>query len=293
MSVANKKLYVGFHIAKTAGSSLISSFEKRASYPSFIQLSDMNRYYQEGKLFPFEIPSKEKIDIIFGHQVNDRLFSFFSDRELYTFTFLRDPREMLGSHYAFHLRLNAIQGRVPLSPDEFNRLRGDNFICRSLVQAFPYFSGSEGGLLERARNVLKSFNLVVSLSDYEKKMAVLEKQIGIKLDLNEKPRNVTSTLEKQAIEGKLSFSECNNQSDVIIYEEYLAKSELNNPYGFDPSRRKSLVQELGGMNLIDEEIRFLTKAMKDEVLAYEGSDSGYIKFSENLNRRSQFMVSQN
>ncbi len=288
----NNKLYIGFHIAKTAGSSLITSFEKRLSYPGFIQLSDMNRYFQEGKLFPSEIPDKNRIKVIFGHQVTDRSLSFFSKRDLFTFTFLRDPKEMLGSHYAFHLRLKEIQGATPLTPDEFNRLRGDNFICNSLIQAFPHFSGNEGTILDRARRVMKTFNLVISLSDYKEKMSTLEKSLGLSLDLDEKPKNVTTKKERETVDGLLSFTESANYSDITLYKEYLANSTSNNPFGFDRLSRDKMVQALGKTNLMKEEIEFLTRAMKNEVVAYEGSEASYTEFYKSLNARRYVMGNQ-
>lgn len=239
-----RSLCVGLHIQKTAGSSLIAAIEQCRPYPYFIQLTNLKRLFMEGKAFPEEINDSSLVGVIFGHHVNERIFASFPDREYFLFTFIRDPRKLLVSHYAFHCRLRKAQGNAPISFEEFYVLRPKNFICAELVNRFPTLAGTDGDMLVRAKNVLQCFDFIASTEDLQEKLPLLESKVGFSMKSGEGKINTTSAEQYNAISSGVTVTDEDMWADMQLYEMYIKDRQKQNPYGKHPERSAEILAYL-------------------------------------------------
>jgi hypothetical protein len=264
-----KKIYIGLHVPKTAGSSFIAAMDRCYPYPEFIQLTNLRRLFFESKLLPEEINNKDLVKVIFGHNVNEKIFSSFPDRMHYLFTFIRDPRALVASHYAFKCRLSKLHGVESPSFDKFLSTRPKNFICNVLIKRFPTFAGTKGDLLSRAVNVLKCFDFVASTEDFNQKLNTLSSEMNKNIDINESPRNTTEKSQYKSIMGDVSYSDDAMKHDIELYNMYMANSNVTNPFVMDVKRKARLIKNMvategcskaNHRQLVDSMIKELHKA---------------------------------
>src|SRR4051812_47822736 len=111
INAAPDEVFVFVHLPKTGGQTLRGFFEKALIFhEEAIHLGPYGIKKAEALgLLPFERRSAEdrhKAKIILGHNVTAETAALVPGKTPRWILFLRDPAEMLASHYNFHMEFN-------------------------------------------------------------------------------------------------------------------------------------------------------------------------------------------
>mgnify|MGYP001816577853 FL=1 len=234
-----KELFVGLHIHKTAGMTLLHQFKDQLGSDQYYSNSMYAVNYRHGEKeleerFPYGL---NDIRVIFGHDVHQYMLTYFKERNVKLFTFLREPLDRIISWYCYHRKLFSRFGHEAPSFSQFyNDVFPQGTLCSLLTRAFPAFIDSKNDpLYLQAISVLKKFYFVATLDDFSTKAPALCNDIGIVF--HEKTRkNVTNYKNELKFENEIDFDylKADNQDDIKLYEtvQSAPPGELNY-FGFD------------------------------------------------------------
>jgi hypothetical protein len=161
--------FVGLHIHKTAGTSLLRYFEQHVPLRLYGAYSLRNFRMLELPLWASANMTSR--DIFWGHAIYE---SFFYDvaTPLSLFTFLRDPSERIYSWYSMLKRRKKLK-KSGTSLEAF-AISHSNSICTMLVTRFPSLIGdSSASLSDRALSVLDSMGFVGLQSEYSNHLPLM------------------------------------------------------------------------------------------------------------------------
>ena len=264
-----KSVFIGLHIPKTAGTSLLSILQENLSKQSLHQTTSLIKNANLGVPFVEEMKYLDDITTIFGHEVDAKTICYFPNRRIYLFTFIREPISRLISHYKYQQRLLASQGREQISINNFIE-SNKNQICRFIVNRFHNFLSIDDKknlrLHKKAIKILQSFDFVGTTEYFDSSVGFLLDDMGIDIEESSyvgKKKNITKksseNLEKD-IDSSLLKSE--NKEDCKLYEFFIRDFENNhsnsefikNPLGFQKKQKMLQVNKMLTMK-IDENKR--------------------------------------
>ncbi len=266
----NKFVYIGLHIPKTAGTTLLSLLESKLPNGRFHQATNLVENAKQSIPFIEEMENTQSISAVFGHHVNAGTIHYFPQRKIYLYTFLREPIARLISHFHYQERLHKMQGRKSLSFREFSTTNC-NQICRYIVNRFNIFLNKNDKkilvLHEQAIKILQAFDLVGYSEDFDKYLRLLLEDMNIDysdIQTVEK-RNVTSHYENKLLDTKkISLLERENEEDCKLYKYYMGKLLLlerqqaekqliKNPIGLDKKFKKECISQVMKHSFNEEE----------------------------------------
>lgn len=173
-------MFVGLHIHKTAGTSLLRYLETTAPKRLYGAYSLRNYRQSELPLWASAVPLTK--DIFWGHSIYESFF-YHTISPISLFTFLRDPSERIISWYSMLRRRKKLK-KSGLSLQSFAEAHS-NSICKMLISRFPSLSGSsETSLSERAFSVLTHMSFVGFQCQYTDDLRLLLE--WMKIPVNEK-----------------------------------------------------------------------------------------------------------
>lgn len=242
------KIYIGTHIPKTAGTSLIKRVENGMDSRYYHISTSLAQNAKRDIGFLEEKRNLEEYKFIFGHHIDEKTLINFKNKEIFLFTFLREPVSRLISHFFYSRNLKKQQGREIQSFNEFYEATPKNSMCSWLIKRFPSAVSSEAITpYEKAKSILETFNFVASAEDFNEKSLTLIDKLGI-LSNNTVQKNNFSKydkLEKKNIIEKFEEKILQeHSSDIQLYKEYSKNANKLNPFGFSQSARDSFINSL-------------------------------------------------
>jgi hypothetical protein len=222
-----------------------------------------------------ERKSVDKIQVAFGHHVDEYTILNFEERDIKLFTFIREPVVRIISDYLFHKRLNTQQKRPYINFDRFYKRQGSNYVSNWLVKKFPSAVNSrKKPKYRQAIDVLKKFEFVCSTDDFSSKIEWLLDQLGIS-DMTPAKQNVAfESHEKNELLDKYSDRLMEeNRDDVLLFREYTKGKDQLNPFGYDENEKLDFVSKVFHERNSSTKRKMLHKAIKKECEFYGYSRS--------------------
>jgi len=255
--------YVGLHIHKTAGTSLLRYLEQQVPFRLYGAYSLRNFRLLELPLWASNNLTSR--DIFWGHAIYE---SFFYDvaEPLNLFTFLRDPSERIYSWYSMLKRRKKLK-KSATSLEVFATSHA-NSICMMLVTRFPSLAGDpSASLSDQALAVLDHMGFVGFQSQYSSHLPLLLEwmQVPISADTVKARHNTAKrTLAIDPGEQRLleQVNEDDNRLYSLAYQRY-ANQPLN------PERKVDL----------------------DSMLSHSAADRQTIKARQTKNAQKKFISS--
>ena len=246
-----RDIFIGPHIPKTAGSTLIDILEKKLSFHKFHQTTSLIKNANLEIPFIEEITNTNKFNVVFGHHVDEKILLHFPNRNKYLFTFIREPVKRIISQYCFNDRLRKVQGFNPVDFEKFYNKIQKNLICNWLVKRFPSFLDDEDNSLplhKKTIKILQSFKFVCCAEEFNSMIRRLLKDMKIdsqSLDLS--PKNSTNYKDFE-ITYNFDRIKSENQEDLLLYIFFGNARKDNpdsrNPLGFNPEYYQQSLSKL-------------------------------------------------
>jgi hypothetical protein len=268
-----KPLHVGLHIQKCAGTTLQTHIAEcpRAGSWFWHTSADVNYRNSSLEIDARNTPSRQTVQVIWGHEVFDYFLRFFSDRPIHLFTFIRHPAKRIISWYKYEARgYEKARGTLEGFPN-FEQFMSDkrNHMCRFIIDRFSSLDTSGSEILhKRAVSILDKFAFIGVQEDFQSGANHLLKFMGLPSLPEDSRKNVDDgnldlEYNMETIIGK-------NKQDMALYEYVLERylqssvpdpSRAVNPldYGLSPNsdslrsfiqlRGKSIVNRLSEQKL--------------------------------------------
>ncbi|MFK8011277.1 MAG: sulfotransferase family 2 domain-containing protein [Marinicellaceae bacterium] len=246
MTKYNNHVFIGTHIPKTAGSSLISHFKNHIGFKNLHITTSLLENANLDIKFLEESYNNDIIKLVFGHYVDEKTLSNFEHRKLYFFTYIRDPFERLISHYFFDKKIRQEQQRTIINFDKFYQFQQNNSLCKWLIEKFPSaIEETNESLYQQAISILTIFNFVGSTNDFDKKSKILFKDMGINETLSTRQNVSLYNDEKNEISNQFKDQFIHeNQDDIKLFEQYKQQHEIKNPYGFNQKKQIEFIYKI-------------------------------------------------
>lgn len=210
------KIFLGLHIPKCAGTTILSEL-KRNFGDGVYQSTSLISNFRESKPDLLEAYPALQYQGYFGHHFCDELLKLLGEN-LFLFTFFRNPLERALSHYKYINRMNSAVGLPEVNFDQF--VKRIPSMTRFILERFPGLVGEEEADAPRwlkAASVLKKFDYVGDSDDLHTFQDVFHEEFGVRLDLsvekNKAPaeEKEVSFSEKEAIYKSL-------EEDILLYQ---------------------------------------------------------------------------
>jgi len=219
--------YVGLHIHKTAGTSLLRYLEQQAPFRLYGAYSLRNFRLHELPLWA--TANLTSRDIFWGHAIYE---SFFYDliEPLSLFTFLRDPSERIYSWYNMLKRRNKLKKSATCI--EAFATSHSNSICLMLIKRFPSLAGdTSASLSDQALSVLDQMSFVGFQSHYRTHLPIMLEWMDIPIHsetLSTRHNTAKRPLANDPGEQRLldQLNEEDNRLYALAYQRY-AEQPLN------------------------------------------------------------------
>ncbi|MGB7565032.1 MAG: hypothetical protein WBM08_09790 [Prochlorococcaceae cyanobacterium] len=241
--------FVGLHIHKTAGTSLLRYFEQQVPFRLYGAYSLRNFRLLELPLWASTNLTSR--DIFWGHAIYE---SFFYDvaKPLNLFTFLRDPSERIHSWYSMLKRRKKLK-KSAASLEMFATSHA-NSICLMLVTRFPSLVGDPtASLSDQALSVLEHMGFVGFQCHYSSHLPQMLEwmQVPISSDtVNARHNTAKRALKIDPAEQRLldQLNEEDNRLYTLAFQRY-ADQPLN------PERQVNLGSLLSNSAIDRQKIR--------------------------------------
>jgi hypothetical protein len=295
-----KPLHVGLHVQKCAGTTLQIHIAEcpRAGSWFWHTSADVNYRNSALEVDARNTPSRQTVQIIWGHEVFDYFLRFFSDRPIYLFTFLRHPAKRLISWYKYEARgYEKSRGTLEGFPT-FSKFLADkrNHMCRFIIDRFPNLDNSGSDVPhKRAISILDKFAFIGLQEDFQAGANHLLKFMGLPPLAENSRQNVDDG--NLDLEYNMEEIMTKNKHDMALYdyvlERYLQSSvpdpsRILNPldYGLSPNadnlrnfiqlRGRSIVNRLNEQKLVNvykkDNVRQLAQLLIRQTLAENNSE---------------------
>lgn len=232
--------FLGLHIPKTAGSTLISLLRDKLGDQHFHSYSSLIENAMNGIPLIEEKLDTTKLKATFGHMVNEKTCLYFPNREIYFLTLLREPIKRTISHYYHTNKSKEDKDKVDLTT--FLKSKNPNLMCDMITRRFKIFlddSDTDLPLHQQALKILKAFKFVCLTEEFDSMINLLLQDMGISPAIDELERkNVTKKVDKTLRQDILDWEAIknHNQEDIALYNYFLdarrRHSEARNPLGF-------------------------------------------------------------
>ena len=264
----NKVIYLGLHIHKTAGTTLLEHFRKHTTYGEY---QDTRAFfnYQNGICHFDELPfrARKNMSLIWGHAVHESMV-YGLNKQIFLFAFLRKPIDRIISWYKFE------RDTIGTTRDfEDFVMSRSNSMCQNLIRKFPsLISPKAQDLSSKAISVLTRFNFIGCQEDFSEHSKVLLQKLSLP-PIEEGVRHNTSRSEDVFPRDLVAQ---NNQEDIKLYEHFFAGGSQNYHFqelsltnlSFESKRRhsppKQIVKNLiGELNTLKNHVKLEERRVND------------------------------
>lgn len=236
----HEKVFIGLHIPKTAGMTLINLLINKLGNQSFLPYSSHLENADNEIPFIEEILDTTKLKVVFGHIIDQESCLSFCNRQIYLFTILRDPIKRVASHYYHYKRgCEYYNFNIP-SLEDFLKVRArNNLMCSMITTKFSLFLDDEDlnlPLHQRAIKILKSFNFICLTEEFDLMINLLFQDIGIEFKTTDITRANIGSKNKQKDFLDLELIRKYNHEDISLYNYFVESrkqnKEVRNPFVF-------------------------------------------------------------
>ena len=235
-----KKVFIGTHIPKTAGSTLIGVLEKEFGYGRFHQTTSLMKNANLEIPFIEEVINTDKFDVVFGHHVDEKILLHFLNRDIYLFTFIREPVQRIISQYYFSNQLRKDQNHKLVDFKDFYNRIPKNFMCHFIIKRFSLFLGNGDNSLslhKKAIRVLQSFKFVCHTEEFDSMIIHLLEDMKINSKNVAFLRKNTTNYKEFEDRFDLDRIKSENKEDLLLYDFFCNARKENlysrNPLGFN------------------------------------------------------------
>jgi hypothetical protein len=210
-----KRTFVGLHIPKCAGTTLLNRVESALPSDQIFQNTSIIRNFQRQNEDFLHIKAKQRLRFVWGHTVHEEMLKFFGPQAV-LITGLREPIDRFKSELHYMVRLAQAQGRP--RPDIVSHIRNvRNPMCRFLIERFPSIAGKTGTLADRAMNIIEAFHYVYFSDTFEETAGAIFNAMGISPD----PISSNVAPEKSAEEFDIDLRQ--HEFDIKLYTHARAR----------------------------------------------------------------------
>jgi hypothetical protein len=249
--VDENTIVFGPHIHKTAGITFLQQIKGQLDQNQYYFNSMYAVNYKEGvqELEERSYEELQKIRIVYGHGVSEYMLSFFKERNVILFTFLREPISRIISWYCYDRKLLSRFGhQIPDFQNFYKRYFPRLSLCNFLIGRFPTFIDSkEDPLHLQAFSILKKFHFISTLEDFSDKAPVLFDHLGLTFSKKAK-MNITNYEKELDFENQLDFDflKEDNSEDIKLYQKIQKHhiSDSLNYIGFDEEGFQKSIQKI-------------------------------------------------
>ena len=250
MTTADDVFLAGFHVAKTAGSTVAEHARGHLGEAEFFYFDPFTRTRRFWADLPqyeeLPEPEKDRIRVIFGHGVRFSLVALQSRLPEF-FTTIRHPVPFLHSRYT-HQRNGHARRFTELSPDAFLKNERHNHFSWLLVKHFGELAEFGGEISYRnSVSILQNFKYVFATERIDAQSPTLWNALGIPSTMER--RRVASHKEHVPISDDEIVAM--HDVDLQLYAEIAAmrpedasRGGALNPFGYEPERYFGKVAEM-------------------------------------------------
>lgn len=209
-------VFVGLHIHKTAGTSLLRYLETHAGERLYGSYSLRNLRRLEMPLWAYD--NKGEKDIFWGHSIYESFF-YGMTKPARLFTFLREPQQRIVSWYKMlHRRKKLKKNCTTL--EEF-AAKHSNSMSKMLVNRFPTLAGDKDQRLsQRALMVLEQMTFVGLQANFSEHLKLLLELMNVPVQKDLLLARHNTDKPKRGLDiGDVAFVDKFNEEDHLLYEE--------------------------------------------------------------------------
>ncbi len=248
-------VFIGVHIPKTAGTTLIKILEKEFGFNGFHQTTNLQRNADLGIPFIEEMHDTSNYKVLFGHHVDEKTLFHFLNRNIYLFTFIRDPIQRILSQYRFCIGLAKRQNSQPVGFDSFYSALQKNLLCNWIISRFSSFLDDNDVSLplhQKAIKILRCFKFICSTEEFDSKVVDLLGEMKVSSENMIIPRANVSGQKNVEIEFDLETIRKDNKEDIALYSNFCEARKINplaqNPLIFDNDYYQRKILELSSQS---------------------------------------------
>ena len=235
-----ENVFIGVHIPKTAGTTLIKILEKEFGFNGFHQTTNLQRNADLGIAFIEEMHNISNYKVLFGHHVDEKTLFHFLNRNIYLFTFIREPIQRIVSQYRFCIGLAKRQNSKQVDFDSFYSALQKNLLCNWIISRFPSFLDDNHislPLHQKAIKILRCFRFICSTKEFDSKIVDLLGEMKVSSKNTIIPRANVSGHKSVEIEFDMAKIRDDNKEDIALYSKFCEARKINplaqNPFIFD------------------------------------------------------------
>lgn len=234
--------FVGLHIHKTAGTSLLRYLEQHAPYRLYGAYALRNFRLLELPLWASHNHTSR--DIFWGHAIYESFF-YESITPVQLYTFLRDPVERILSWYSMLKRRKKLK-KSAQSLESFVE-NHENSICKMLISRFPSLVKDKSSpLSDQALSILDHMGFVGFQSQYSHHLCLMLEwmQVPISAETLAARHNIAKK-PKDFDASAYQMIQAQNVEDICFYEKAYQRY-ADNPLNTERKVRfKSIIAETG------------------------------------------------
>lgn len=210
-----EKVFLGLHIPKCAGTSILSELKKNYG-DRIYQSTSLISNVREGKSDLLDGYPNLSYEGYFGHHFCDELLKIVG-RDVFLFTFVRDPLERALSHYKYINRMNLSVGLPEVEFEQF--VETVPSMTGFILDRFPGLTdrNGQGPRWMKAASVLKKFDYVGDSDDLVSFQSVFKDNFGIELDLSVQKNKAPKEVKKIPYDFKEKVYR-SLEDDVLLYQ---------------------------------------------------------------------------
>lgn len=265
-------LLVGYHCAKTGGSTLSGHIRSSLGEEAIVSLgtaSRVHRFFDGERLIEELTPGDfAAARLVYGHGVDETTLHHVPPGREVDFVFItRDPVK----HYKSRM-VHATQSRQRFRTEVDVQVRMEGSpVATNLCARFPTFIADDAGTLEeKAISILHCFRFILSTDRLNDQMPDVMRWLGAPPEIAARRVRNTATLSlAPELEARIA-AECavdGRINDTVMSGSWDASSESLNAFGFDPRRRDQALSRLRDLRprpeaIVEQGYAALVKALR-------------------------------
>lgn len=222
----NKRTFVGMHIPKCAGTSLLDKVRSGLPPEQVFQNTSIIQNFMGGREDFLYLIDKTKLRFVWGHSIQEEMLKFFGP-QVVLITGLREPIDRFKSNLRYTARQAVKTGNPP--PDFAKIIQNTkNPMCRFINRRFPTIAGDAGSPADRAMNVIKACNFVYFSENLDETTRAICDALGIE------NKSFSSNVAPEGETYDFEIDVSRHRYDLELYER--ARERFRT---FDPDRALS------------------------------------------------------
>lgn len=270
----NERTFVGLHIPKCAGTSLLDKVRSGLPAEQVFQNTSIIQNFMGGHEDFLHLFAKGKLRFVWGHSIHEEMLKFFG-RHAVLITGLREPIDRFRSNLSYTARMATKTGNPP--PD-FPKIIGDtkNPMCRFINRRFPTIAGDSGSPADRAMRVISACNFVYFSDNFDETTRAICDVMGIE------NKTYKSNVAPEGEKMEFDIDVANHRFDLEMYERARERFKTFDPnsafYRANPVI-ESLVTKPLKMNVLRN---FLWESSYDEYKSWHALEKVIKKRTEQM-----------